>query len=325
MQHISPATFLISSSLLAVSLLFSLSCSRDVDSHVVDFSKTMQVERPGESTSPKGSSLRVAVGAMISPRETFAYYHRMLDYIGRRLHMEVELVQRKTYAEVNELFARGQVDVGFICSGPYALSKATYGFEPLATPLVHGQPSYQAYLIVNRESTIYRLEDLRGRVFAFTDPQSNTGKLVPTYWVTQLDEQPETFFARTIYTYSHDNAIIAVSKELVDGAAVDSLIWEYYNHKRPELTSRTRIIRKSTPYGIPPLVCSSSLPAQLKGRIRQVLFAMHGDPEGQTILSQLMIDRFVPVREEWYETIRDMKKKLASPGNRLDATSKTQE
>jgi phosphonate transport system substrate-binding protein len=38
---------------------------------------------------------------------------------------------------------------------------------------------------------------------------------------------------------------------------------------------------------------------------------MHQDPEGQRILSELMIDRFIAPREEWYETIRKMKQDLA--------------
>ena len=103
----------------------------------------------------------------------------------------------------------------------------------------------------------HRLADLRNYIFAFTDPDSNTGKLVPTYWLSLINERPETFFSKTIYTYSHDNAIMAVAKGLVDGAAVDGLIWEYYHHKNPVFTSETRIIRKSEPYGIPPLVTST--------------------------------------------------------------------
>jgi len=84
-------------------------------------------------------------------------------------------------------------------------------------------------------------------VFAFTDPDSNTGRLVPTFWLSQIGERPESFFSKTIYTYSHDNSILAVNRALVDGAAVDGLIWEYYHRKNPVFTSKTRVIRKSEP------------------------------------------------------------------------------
>ncbi|MCK4985816.1 MAG: PhnD/SsuA/transferrin family substrate-binding protein, partial [Desulfobacterales bacterium] len=122
----------------------------------------------------------------------------------------------------------------------------------------------------------------------------------------------ETFFSKTIYTYSHDNSILAVAKSLVDGAAIDSLIWEYYHRKNPVFTSKTRIIHKSEPYGIPPIVASGFLASDLKNRVRQVLFSMHRDPGGQKILSELMIDRFTPPRDAWYDSIRSIELKLAS-------------
>jgi phosphonate transport system substrate-binding protein len=111
-------------------------------------------------------------------------------------------VQRKTYGEINELIGVGQIDLAFICSGPYAGGKEKFGFEALAMPLVRGSHLYQSYLIVNKDSSFQKLDDLRGKIFAFTDPESNTGKLVPTYWLSEEGEKPEDFFAKTIYTYS---------------------------------------------------------------------------------------------------------------------------
>jgi len=291
--------------------LVSFACSRSADNEVIDFSKTIPVPHPGAEPK-KQRALRVAVGAMISPKETFIYYQQILDYISRSIGKESELIQRKTYAEINELFGKGEVDLAFICSGPYATSKEKYGFELLATPQVLGSHFYHSYLIVNKNSSIYSLEDLRGRVFAFTDPQSNTGKLVPTYWLIQMGERPETFFRKTIYTHSHDNAIMAVARGLVDGAAIDGLIWEYYHHKFPAFTSSTRIIKKSEPYGIPPLVAARHLSPQDKDLIRELLFSMHQDSDGKKVLESLMIDRFLPPKEEWYEGIRQIDKKLAS-------------
>jgi phosphonate transport system substrate-binding protein len=162
---------------------------------------------------------------MVSPKETLVYYRQLLDYIGSKLGRNVQLIQRKTYGEINELIGKGQIDLGLVCSGPYVTGREKYGFELLAVPQVHGKHFYQSYLIVNKNSTFHKLEDLRGQVFAFTDPESNTGKLVPTYWLMKVGERPETFFSKTIYTYSHDNSILAVARALADGAAVDGLIW----------------------------------------------------------------------------------------------------
>ena len=297
---------------ILVFLLLFAGCGSS-DTTVVDFTKTRPVARAGEQLEIE-HSLRVAVGAMISPKETFDYYRQILDYIGAHLGKDVQLIQRKTYGEINELFGKGEIDLGFVCSGPYATGREKYGFELLAIPQVQGSKFYHSYLIVNRDSPFKRLEDLRGRVFAFTDPESNTGKLVPTYWLSEMGERPETFFDRTIYTYSHDNSILAVARGLVDGATIDGLIWEYYNKKDPTFTSKTRIIKKSEPYGIPPLVVSRDSPEKLKEQIRHLLYSMHRDPEGREVLDELMIDRFVAPKEELYDTIRQMEERLVLLG-----------
>ena len=237
---------------------YTLGCGGGSDPAVVDFSKTVIVDRP-QSSIPESEHLKVAVAAIISPKETFVYYRQLLGYIGLKMGREIQFIQRKTYGEINELLAKGQIDLAFICSGPYVVGKEKYGFQLVATPEVQKSHFYHSYLIVNKSSNFKTLQDLKGHVFAFTDPDSNSGKLVPTYWLWQIGEQAETFFRKTIYTYSHDNAILAVAKGLVDGAAVDGLIWEYYNNKNPIFTSKTQIIRKSEPYGIPPMVASNSI------------------------------------------------------------------
>ena len=69
---------------------------------VVDFSKTVAIDRP-KSPAPESAQLKVAVAAIISPRETFVYYRQLLDYIGQKMGREIQFIQRKTYGEINEL------------------------------------------------------------------------------------------------------------------------------------------------------------------------------------------------------------------------------
>jgi phosphonate transport system substrate-binding protein len=298
--------------LICICLLLG-SCNQDPEAVLVDFTKTRPVQKPDTSES-SSSSIKVAIAAMFSPKDTFQYYRDLLDYLGRRTGLKIELIQRKTYGEINRMLAEGQLHLAFVCSGPYATGRSQYGFQALVTPQIHGSTHYQSYVIVHKESPFETFEELKGMVFAFTDPESNTGKLVPTFWLAQMGERPETFFKKIIYTYSHDNSLVAVARHLVDGASVDSLIWEYYLRTHPQLTSQTRVIRKSDPYGNPPLVSAGTLSPEIRNRVIHVLLTMHEDAEGRQILSKVMIDRFVPPRDEWYDGIRQMWLTLA-PGN----------
>ncbi len=289
--------------------IFFIGCTGDRDATYVDFSDRMVVDRSGEESRDK-AYLKVAVGSIISAQETVVYYHQLLEYIADKLGREIQLVQRKTYSEINELIGMGQIDLAFICSGPYAGGRKKFGFQALAMPRVRGSHLYQAYLIVNKDSPIQKLTDLRGKVFAFTDTESNTGKLVPTYWLNKAGAKPEDFFDKTIYTYSHDNSIRAVAMSLVDGAAVNGQVWEYYHQSDPIFTAKTRIIKRSQPFGNPPVVASAHLSNQMKARIRSLLLKMHLDPKGKKILDELMIDGFIAPKEECYDPILAMQKNM---------------
>lgn len=293
--------------------LFITGCGSESSYKYVDFSETIKEVQPPVDVRVqhlKPATLRVAVAAMVSPKETYVYYQELLNYIGDKLNNQIQLIQRKTYNEINDLLHKGEIDLAFICSGPYAIGHEKFGFEAIATPLVREKPFYQSYLIVNKESPFQKLSDLRGHIFAFTDPDSNTGYLVPKYWLSEMGERPESFFSTVNYTYSHDNSILAVARSLVDGATVDGHIWEYYHSRNPTYTSQTRIIKKSKLFGSPPLVASSYLRPKLKTQIRNLIFAMHQTPEGHRILKELMIDRFVEPRSSWYESIRHMKNRV---------------
>lgn len=255
-------------------LPFLSACGRDADTPVVDFSKTVSFEKPQHNPEEGFPTIKMAVGAMISPRETFVHYGEMLAFIGRKTGKTPEFIQRKTYGEINELLGRGGIDIAFICSRPFASGRKTYGLEPLAVPITAGRHFYESYLIVKNEA-FRSLQALKGRTFAFTDPESNTERLVPSYWLAQMGESPESFFDKFIYTYSHDNSILAVSRGLVDGAAVDSLIWEHYSNTNPAFTASTRVIKRSESYPIPPIVASRHLSQEARRQVETVLLTMH--------------------------------------------------
>jgi phosphonate transport system substrate-binding protein len=306
----------------AMAAMSIIGCGSEDHHKAVNFSKTMAVPSPNfEQQSSR--HLKVAVAAMISPKETLIYYNELLAYLAGKLGYDVRLIQRRTYREVNELFLKRQLDLAFICTGPYVAGRQIYGFEGLATPVIRGRPYYQSYLIVNKHSAVANLEQLHGKTFAFTDPDSNTGSLVPRYWLALMDESPSFFFSNSIYTYSHDNSIMAVARSLVDAAAVDGHQWEYFNLRNPQYTRMTRVIKKSKLFGNPPLVASVHLAAELKTAIRNVLLTMHEDPQGKRILDQLLIDRFEPPKDTWYQPVREMNTKVRNIREAPDTSHKS--
>src|SRR3972149_2809606 len=96
--------------------------------------------------------LRVAVAAVISPKGTAESYQPLLDYLSDKLDRPVELVQRRTYGEINDLIESGYVDVAFVCTSAYLAGHDQFGMELLAAPQVDGQTVYYSVLIVSSDS-----------------------------------------------------------------------------------------------------------------------------------------------------------------------------
>jgi phosphonate transport system substrate-binding protein len=281
----------------------------------VDFRDVVAVDDvPEPGANKTAPTLRIAAGAMVSPRKTREQYDDLLRLIANRLQRRPLLAQRKTYAEVNHMVEHGEVDVAFVCSAPYVEGKARFGMELLVVPVTCGQKVYHSYILAHRDSPLDSFDDMRGRVFAFTDPGSNSGCLVPKYMLARRGETPESFFSESYYTYSHDNSIRAVAEGMADGAAVDSLIWEYLQETDPTWTARTKIVEKSPPYGIPPVVVHPHLDPDLKHRLKQVFLTLHEDEEARGLLRTLRIDRFEEADDAAYDSIREMRRLIGQTG-----------
>lgn len=291
---------------LGLSALLLVSCTVASTAPVGPMIQLSNLQPLPENVSGEVLPLRVAVAAVISPKGTAESYQALLDYLSVKLNRPVELVQRRTYAEINDLVESGYVDIAFVCTSAYLAANDKFGMELLAAPQVSGETVYYSVLIVPAASPAQTLADLRGKAFAFTDPMSNTGRMYPTFLVRQLGSTPEDFFARTFFTYSHDDAIHAVADGLADGAAVDSLVYDFAIAREPTLAERTRIIHRSQPFGIPPVVVSPGIRPQLKAELRNLFIGMAADPEGQVGLQAIGVERFVLINDSAYDSAREL-------------------
>ena len=265
-----------------------------------------RVDLPEIEHRSNSQELCLSIGSIITPEQGYVYYRQLVDYLSNRLDLTITVVDPGNYGKLNTMLKNGDVDVAFVCSGPYVEGREAFGLELLAAPVVNGEAAYYSNLIVPASSPAKSLDDLQGKSFAFTDPQSNSGCLVPGNQLAQRGHTPESFFVSFSYTYAHDRSIHAVSESLVDGAAVDSLIWDYLSAADPKLQKRVRVVERFGPFAIPPVVAAPHVPQELREKFRQALLTMHQDPQGQTILQGMHIDRFTPIDDGAYDTIRQM-------------------
>jgi phosphonate transport system substrate-binding protein len=263
-----------------------------------------------------GASSLSAHGGLQTPAIRFAMtpaflhdQHALLAewrvYLETRLNRPVEFIQRDKYRDTMDLLQQKKVEFAWICDYPYVMLKKEVRL--MAVAVNDGKPTYRSYLIVPSSDTqTHGVNDLKGGVFAYADPYSNTGYLVPRFEVKRGGGEPRTFFKRTFFTWSHRKVIDAVAAGLVQGGAVDSYVWDVLNKVRPDITAKTRIAWKSEEYGFPPLVANSGVSQADFASMQKVLLNMKNEPEGRALLSRLKLDSFIIGSPKLYDGVAEM-------------------
>lgn len=222
------------------------------------------------------------------------------QYLETRLRRPVRMVQRGSYREILVMLADAKLDCAWLCGYPYVRMKER--LELVAVPLYGGQPLYRSYLIVPADDRHTRgILDLRGKVFAFSDPDSNSGWLTPQVELKRAGIDSSVFFRKGFYTWSHRKVIEACAAGLAQGGAVDGYIWDTLALLHPDLTGATRVAWRSPSYGFPPIVARRDIADD--GALRRALLEMARTPPGQALLARLNLDGFVAGEDRLYDGI----------------------
>jgi phosphonate transport system substrate-binding protein len=235
---------------------------------------------------------RFAVASMISAEETWVTYKELVNYVANHVGGETSMILRPSYSDVRILLEENKVDLAFVCTGTYMMCSQAGTAELIAVPEFKNDIKYRCLFVVGANSTISDIADLRGRTFAFTDPESNTGCIVPCWVIMKQGHSPETYFSKIIYTGSHDRSLYAIVKGVVDGAGVDSLVFYSFVATHPEMKDRLRIIWESETFGAPPIVVPAGMAESTKEQLREIFLSMSLDVKGRTILDGLGIEEF---------------------------------
>jgi len=223
-------------------------------------------------------------------------------YIEARIGRPVQFVQRGSYREITELMRNGNLDLAWVCSPPYLQNRDRMVLA--VVPIFRGKPLYQSYLIVPASDVKTRgFEDLEGKIYAFSDPDSNSGWLAPQAAMKRAQLDPRAHFKRTFFTWAHKKVVEAVAVGLAQGGSVDGYVWETLALLHPEITSKTRVAWKSPWYGFPPVVASAAMPKRELAGLQDLFVGMKNDDEGRRLLEQLNLDGFSKEEARLFESV----------------------
>jgi len=182
--------------------------------------------------------------------------------------------------------------------------------ELLVAPVMRGRryqdrPIYFSDVVVHRDSPYRSFADLRGAVWAYNEPGSQSRYNITRYHLATLGET-SGYFRRVLASGAHEESLRLILNRHIDTSAIDSTVLETELRRSPEIEAKVRIVETLGPSPIPPWVVSKSLAPELRESIRAVMLNMHADRAGQAVLDEGCIARFVAIEDSDYDVIREM-------------------
>lgn len=230
-------------------------------------------------------------------------FNKWKNYLEEKLNVPVSLKFSRTYSEMISMINLGQVDVAYVCNTTYVTLKKQNSVKLLTIPMTNGLEEYYAYIISKKDSPYNSLLDFKNKIFAFTDPDSNSGAVAPRYNLLKNGYSPKDYFKKIVYTYEHGESIKAVLDEFVDGASVDSLVYEQFVKRHAKKAKDLKIVEKLGPYVMSPIVANDNLDKETFNEIQNIFMNMHKEKQGQNILKALSLDKLNAPKNKDYSEI----------------------
>jgi phosphonate transport system substrate-binding protein len=212
------------------------------------------------------------------------------------------------YSAVIEALKSNQLEIAFLGPASYVLAKDKVGCEIDAVArgvmAKTGKSSYQMYLITQPENSIYDLQDLKGRTFAFVDPASTSGNFMPRFVFDRNNINPEKFFKNIYYSGTHQASLIAVKEGKVDAGCIASEVYDLAIERGQMKESDVRVFYRSQPIPGSPFVVRTNLPSDLEARLRKGFLDMKGVRFGKLGV----INEMDPATDADYDIVRTLVK-----------------
>ncbi len=228
----------------------------------------------------------------------------IFDIVAKETGLKIEAFVGSDYNATIEAFRSGHVDMGLLGPFSYVLATTVSPVEAFAVTVVAKtmQPSYKSIIITQKGSGITSLESIKGRTFAFVDPGSTSGSMVPSAAFVKAGITPQKDFKQVMYSGGHDATIVAVGSGKVDAGSVADRIYERGCAKGLADCSKLDIVWSSPPIPNDPLLYRKNLPEDLKKKIRDGFAKVQNLPFGE----MGTVARFDPATDKDYDPIREI-------------------
>jgi phosphonate transport system substrate-binding protein len=234
----------------------------------------------------------------------------ILAQLEKDLGIKVKHVSATDYRGTIEALKFKKAELGWL--GPKAYVEASNNNYANVEPIVqlqqaNGSLGYRSCLIVHSDSDVFAPEDMAGRSFAFNDPNSTSGYLVPSaFFLTEMGIDTKRYFGKLTFSGSHEASILAVANKKVDIASTNLADLTQLTREAKVPRGALRVIWVSKLIPNDPVVVRKDLPATLRGAVQESLVTMKArNPEAFAQGGQFFAG-FVKADDAKYQIVREL-------------------
>ncbi len=232
------------------------------------------------------------------------------DFLSKETGYKITSTTATSYAAVTQSITSKKTDLAWISPLSYAQARDQNGCYPITASVRNGTKGYKAFIVVKSDSPIQKIEDLKGKKFAFGDPLSASSTLYPK--AAMLKAGIKTDADLTSQNISSASSVaIAVYQGQVDAGAFydDARKNTEVIGKFPDILEKTRIIWTSELIPADPQVVRKDLNKAQVAKLKAAMLKMNTDPQAKQFIKDLFtIDALADASDSDYDTLRDVVK-----------------
>lgn len=268
------------------------------------------------------AEFRIGILGGENAQDRLASNQCLATYIEEALGVPVRMFTPADYNGVMQGLLGGTLDLAWLGPSAYAgvFVDDPEAIEPILVKTnLDGSYTYYSIGFARSDSDITSLDDMKGKVFGFGDPNSGSGYLIPSVEIpeaTGATMQSGDYFGEVTFTGGHEQTIVAVVNGDVDAGVTwaDGLgNWEDgFNSGALRKAVDSGLIDmndlveiwRSKPIAEGPIVMRQAMPDDIKQTVTELMMGLHerdadcayGVAAGETA-------GFIPITHEAYETI----------------------
>lgn len=241
-------------------------------------------------------------------------YGKLGQLLSKKLQCPVKIFITTSYTPEIEAMRRGKLDIAQLGPFGYELAKAQIpGLQPIAQfGKSDGKPvSYWASIVTWKGSGIKTLKDLKGKTFAFSDPASTSGHLMPSFAMKQAGLNAKRDI-KALYAGSHTASFEALLNHKVQASELNSDTLILAKAKGWWKKNEYITLWRSKPLPLDPIVISPKIKEPLRTHLVDALQSLQFSPPMKPDAFKVMgyATRLVKSTDATYQIIANVAKKM---------------